>query len=200
MNLILLRNAPEEFNRGLTEMKVKIEKTFGSLSLLSALVFGGVLLLWLAQPVSAGESKGERGKLVGTWFTNVTARDCGTEQEIRSFPALGNFASGGTLSDTTTAISPALRSPGHGTWEQVGRNKYNSISLAFLFSPAGVWTGTQRITQDIEIRKNRFISTASIRYFDTAGNVTMKGCATAAGTRVEPVEGEDDPLIPSQDQ
>jgi hypothetical protein len=178
-------------------MKLKIRKPLDSLGLLA---FAGLLLLSSAQPMNAGEPNGERGKLIGTWFTNVTLRDCGSNQEIGFFPSLGTFASGGTLSDTTTGFSPALRSPGHGTWEQTGRNKYSSVSLAFLFSPAGVWTGTQRITQDIEIKNNRFTSTAAVRFFDTAGNLTRKGCATSVASRVEPVEGDDDPLMPSQDQ
>jgi hypothetical protein len=178
-------------------MKLKLGTPLGHWGLLA---FAGVLLLPAAQPMSAGEPGGERGKLIGTWFTNVTLRDCVSNQEVGSFPSLGTFASGGTLSDTTTGFSPALRSPGHGTWEQTGRNKYTSISLAFLFSPGGIWTGTQRITQDIEIKNNRFTSTAAVRFFDPAGNLTRKGCATAVASRVEPVEGDDDPLIPSQDQ
>src|SRR3954464_13859011 len=181
-------------------MKLKIRRPLGSFGLLA---FASVLSLSWVQPMNAGEPSGERGKLIGTWFTNVTLRDCGSNQELGKppvFPSLGTFASGGTLTDTTTSVSPALRSPGHGTWEQTGRNKYSSISLAFLFSPAGVWTGTQRITQDIEIKNNRFTSTAAVRFFDTAGNLTRKGCATAAASRVEPVEGDDDPLMPSQNQ
>jgi hypothetical protein len=178
-------------------MQLKIRKPLGSLGLLA---FASVLLISLAQPMNAREPSGERGKLIGTWFTTVTLRDCGSNQELRVFFSLGTFASGGTLTDTTTGFSPALRSPGHGTWEQTGRNKYSSISLAFLFSPAGVWTETQRITQDIEIKNNRFTSTAAVRFFDTAGNLTRKGCAIAVASRVEPVEGDDDPLTPSQDQ
>ncbi len=181
-------------------MKLKIWKLLGSLGLLSTLAFAGVISLAVVQGAGAAEPRWDRGKLVGTWFTHVTSRDCGTGEELRSFPAFGTFSSGGTLTDTTTAISPALRSPGHGTWEQTGRNKYSSISLAFLFSPAGLWTGTQRVTQAIEIKENRFSSTASVQFFDAAGNPTTKGCAIAVGSRVEPVAGEDDPLEPRQDQ
>ena len=106
-------------------MKLKLGHPLGTLGLLA---FAGVLLVSAAQPMSAGEPGGERGKLIGTWFTNVTVRDCVSNQEVGSFPSLGTFASGGTLSDTTTGFSPALRSPGHGTWEQTGRNKYTSIT------------------------------------------------------------------------
>jgi hypothetical protein len=181
-------------------MKLKIWNPLGSLGRRSTLAFAGMISLTVAQGLGAAESRADRGKLVGTWFTHVTLRDCGTGQDLRSFPSFGTFSSGGTLTDTTTAISPALRSPGHGAWEQTGHNTYSSISLAFLFSPAGLWTGTQRTTQVIEIKENRFRSTASVQFFDTAGNQTMKGCAIAVGSRVEPVEGEDDPLEPRQDQ
>ncbi|MGI8746160.1 MAG: hypothetical protein ACR2NN_26985 [Bryobacteraceae bacterium] len=69
--------------------------------------------------------------------------------------------------------------------------------MAFLFNPAGLWTGTQKTTQTIEIEENRFTSTASNQMFDTNRNLIATGCATAVATRVEPAgqgEGQTGPL------
>ena len=126
-------------------------------------------------------------KLEGTWYTQVSAHNCTTGAVLRSFPALNTFAAGGTLIDTTTVVAPSLRSPGHGTWEATGGHTFRAISLAFLFSPAGAWTGTQRIIQAIEMREgpDEFSSTATSESFDTAGTLIGSVCATAIGQRVE---------------
>ncbi|MGI8746161.1 MAG: hypothetical protein ACR2NN_26990 [Bryobacteraceae bacterium] len=68
----------------------------------------------MAQGAGAAEPESKAWSLVGTWFTQVSIRNCQTGSEVTPFPALGTFMRGGTLTDTTSAISPALRSPGHG--------------------------------------------------------------------------------------
>jgi hypothetical protein len=97
------------------------------------------------------------------------------------------FAPGGTLTGTTTAFSPALRSPDHGIWEQTGRRSFNAVTEAFLFNPAGAWATTQRITQTIKIGNDpdEFNSIAKIEFFDTNGVLTITGCATAIAHRFE---------------
>jgi hypothetical protein len=156
----------------------------------------GVLLAGWA-PVAAGAGTGagtgreglrpEARKLEGTWYTDVTVRDCQTGITLRTFPALNTFAEGGTLIDTTTAVSPALRSPGHGTWEKVDRHSYTTVSVAFLFSPTGVWTGTQRITQAIEVGPGGEDATsdASSQIFNPGGNLTAMQCSAAVLRRLE---------------
>src|SRR3982751_2476812 len=98
---------------------------------IGCVALAGVLLAAVA-PVAAragtGAENGRDGlrpearKLEGTWYTDVTVRDCQTGITLRTFPALNTFVEGGMLIDTTTAVSPALRSPGHGTWERVDRH------------------------------------------------------------------------------
>jgi hypothetical protein len=144
-----------------------------------------------SQNATADESDGPSGSqekhLVGTWFTQVTIRDCHTGTPIREFPALNTFARGGTLIDTTAAIGPALRSPGHGVWEKTSGHKFRAYSLAFLFNPANVSTGTQSITQAIQIGDNpdEFTSTASSQIFDTGGNVLNTLCSSTVARRIE---------------
>ena len=126
-------------------------------------------------------------KLGGTWRVQVAQRICQTGVVIRTFPATLTFAEGGTLVGTTTAFPPALRGPDHGIWQHTGDHTFSAVTEAFLFNPAGLWTGTQQITQTIEIKDNadEFNSNAAIQFFDSNGNVTLTGCATAVATRME---------------
>ena len=154
----------------------------GRLGLLSGLLFGIAMSLTSAQ--AADDSKSGGGKLEGTWFTQVTIRVCGTDTVLGSFPAINTFNRGGTMMDTTTGISPSLRSPGQGKWEKTGPQTFSATSLALLFSPAGAWTGTQRLTHVIEVRGDEIGFTSTNERFDTSGTQLSTGCATAVGHRL----------------
>ena len=62
-------------------------------------------------------------------------------------------------------------------------------SAASMSPPAPAFTrGLQRITQDITIDPRSpdvFASTASVEFFDEAGALLLKTCATATGARFE---------------
>lgn len=172
-------------------MKLRIANPFGTRKMLSVFAILCVMIL-AAQHAVAQEGKSDGGSLVGTWFTQVTIRDCGTGQDLRSFPSLATFSLGGTLTGTTSAFGPTLRSPDHGAWEQTGAHRFSAVHIAFLFNPAGVSTGTQKITEAIEIKNGKYNSTATVQFFDTYGNVTANGCSIASATRVQPPEGEEE--------
>jgi hypothetical protein len=162
----------------------------GCIAMALVLSLGGTRGVTLASADTQNGREGSRadgGMLEGTWYTEVTVHDCQSGAILRTFPAFNTFAQGGTLTDTTTAVSPALRSPGHGTWERTGHRAFKSMSVAFLFSPTGVWTGTQRITQEIHIGSDRdqADSDASSQVFDTKGVLTATLCPTAILHRVE---------------
>ncbi len=91
------------------------------------------------------------------------------------------------MSETTARFSPAVRGPGRGIWQQTQDNTFTSTLEAFLYSPAGVWTGTQRLTQTIEIGDDPNVWTANAHneIFDTNDNLVMSGCSTAVGHRME---------------
>lgn len=128
----------------------------------------------------------QSSKLEGTWRVQVTIRDCQSGVELRTFPAMLTFAQGGTLTETTTGFPPTLRTPGHGFWQHTGDHTYTAVSEAFLFSPTGVWTSTQRLTQTIEIGDDpdQLTSTATNEIFDTNRNLLLSGCATAIANRL----------------
>lgn len=141
--------------------------------------------------VSANEqdenSQSRGGKLGGTWRVQVTLRNCQTGAELRTFPALLTFAQGGTLTGSTTAFPPALRGSDYGVWNHTGGRNYGAVTEAFIFSPAGAWVSTQRISQAIHLDRSgdSFTSDAAVEFFDTLGNPTTTGCATAVASRME---------------
>ena len=101
------------------------------------------LLSLLTSTVAVGESREARAdapdkqspsqaqRLEGTWATQVTIHDCQTGAIVRELPALNTFAQGGTLIDTTAGVGPALRSPGHGTWEKITGHSYRPSPWLF---------------------------------------------------------------------
>jgi hypothetical protein len=174
-------------------MTSRILKSVAGLALLFAVAVSGLIFLTAGSVANAHnadrQERSESGekKLEGTWRVQVTLHDCQTGAVLRNFPALLTFAEGGTLTETTTAFPPAARTPGHGFWRRTGRRTYKAVTEAFLFNPAGTWTGTQRLTQAIEIGNDpdELTSKATNEIFDINGNLLMSGCATAVAHRFE---------------
>ena len=133
------------------------------------------------------DNSGSDNGLQGTWRVQLTVRNCQTGVALRTFPALFTFAKGGTLSVTTAGQLPALSTTGLGVWRHTDGHAYSAVSEAFVFSTAGVWTQTHRLTRAIEIGNNEdeFTDTVSLQIFDTNGNVIVTGCATSVGSRFE---------------
>ena len=172
-------------------MKTTTKRSIVSLGLLVGAVAAIALFSLGSYPfyrvVSAqeGDSAAHGKQIVGTWRVVVTQRDCNTGAELRTFPALLAFAQGGTLTGATTAFPAALRGSDPGIWTHEGGRNYRAVSEAFLFNPTG--TLRQRITQAIQLDQggDSFTSDAGVEFFDTAGNLTLAGCATALATRME---------------
>jgi len=167
-------------------MKSKNMNMLVRLALVVTLTLAGMIPA-IPAVVATAHSEEQAGKLEGTWRVQVTIRDCQSGAALRTFPALLTFAQGGTLTETTTGFSPALRTPGHGFWQHTGDHSYSAVSEAFLFNQIGIWTATQRLTQSIEIADNpdELTSTATNEIFDTSGNLLMAGCATAVASRLQ---------------
>ena len=154
----------------------------------AALVLAGILVLGSGLTARAqSEDGGSDNALEGTWRLQVTVRDCQTGQALRTFPALFAFAKGGTLTATTAGQLPSLSTPALGVWRHTDGHTYSAVSEAFVFSPAGAWTQTHRLTRVIEIGNdaNEFNDTVALQIFDTNGNLIVTGCATSVATRFE---------------
>ena len=81
----------------------------------------------------------------------LTVRDCTTGQALRTFPAVFSFARGGTVTAITAGQLPSLYTSTVGVWRHTEDHNYTAVTDAFLFSPAGVWIQTHRLTHAIEV-------------------------------------------------
>lgn len=146
------------------------------------------LLLFLAatqSPASGQNGKGRR--IEGTWRVQITARNCQTGAEIRTFPGKNTFLAGGSMIATGSNTSPAFQSTGHGVWEHTGGRSFVNTVEFFLFRPDGSYAGIQKLTRSIELDPNfdEFNSTDSFEIIDPTGNVVGTGCATGVGQRMD---------------
>jgi hypothetical protein len=154
----------------------------------AALVLAGMLLLGSGLTARA-QSEGHdspRG-LEGAWRLQLTVLDCDTRQAIRTFPAVFTFAKGGTATVITAGQLPSLATTGLGTWRHAQGHNYTVVTDAFVFSPAGVWIQTHRLTRAIEVSTDgdTFTDKVALEILDTNGNVTVTGCATSVASRLE---------------
>jgi hypothetical protein len=154
----------------------------------AVLVFAGMLFLGsglTARAQSEGHNS-QRG-LEGAWRLQLTVRDCNTGQALRTFPAVFTFAKGGTATVITAGQLPSLATTGLGAWRHAQGHNYSAVTDAFVFSPAGVWIQTHRLTRAIEVSidGDAFTDTVALEIFDTNGNLIVTGCATSVASRLE---------------
>jgi hypothetical protein len=152
---------------------------------LAAVMAGGMLMPATAVLGETASPDTAHKGLAGTWRAQLTVRVCGTPVVLRTFPAMFAFAKGGTLTVTTGGQLPSQITAGLGVWRQTDGDRYSAVSEAFLFSPAGVLTGTQRLTRAIKIDNDAdaFTDTVWLEILDTKRKVIMTGCATTVGRR-----------------
>jgi hypothetical protein len=171
--------------KGESSMTSRNLKRIAAFAATAALVLAGMLVL--APQKARAQSESQAGRIEGTWRVQLTVRNCQTGEPLRSFPALFIFGQGGTLTATTAGQSPALFSPNLGVWGHTNGNTYSAVSEAFVFSPAGAWIQTHRLTRAIELSSdaNEFTDTVTLEIFDTSRNLIATGCGTSAGRRFE---------------
>jgi hypothetical protein len=173
-------------------------KSFAASRWTAALVLAGGMLVpgfgltAMAQSVDAESHNGLeetwRDGLQGTWNAQLTVTDCQNPNVVlRTFPAKFSYAKGGTLTVTTAGQLPSLSTAGLGVWNHMFGRTYSAVSEAFLFSSAGAWTSTQRLTRVIVVSRDakRYTDTVALEILDTTGHVIVTGCGTSAASRLE---------------
>jgi hypothetical protein len=155
-------------------------KHFATFHGTASLVLAGVLVLGSGLTAMAQS-------IEGTWRVQLTVSDCQTGQVLRTFPAVFAFAKGGTLTLTTAGQLPSLSTTGLGIWQHTNGHSYSAVSESFIFSPAGAWTQTNRLTRAIDVSNDgdQFTDTVALQIFDTHGNQIVAGCGTSVGSRMK---------------
>jgi hypothetical protein len=169
-------------------MKNKYAQAAAGIILALVMLFGATQIIVTGQEgktVEASEKPHASQSIEGAWQTTVTQRNCQTGAAMGTFRGLSTFHEGGTISETSVASGPSLRSPGHGVWERQSPGTYKGSFIFMRFNPDGTFAGTQKITVTNVLTGNgdTFDSTASIQVLDLNNNVLFTGCATAVGTR-----------------
>lgn len=176
-------------------MKNKFMQTTVGTFLALMMIFGATQILVSGQTDDKNEPDASspwfnygKKSIEGVWQTTITIRNCQNGDAVRTFRGLSTFHAGGTNSETSNALSPALRSPGHGVWEKESRSTYLSSFIFQRYNPDGTYAGTQRTTSTITLggrSGNTYDTTTSIQVFDANDNQVGTGCATATAVRFE---------------
>ncbi len=171
-------------------MKTRISKLTSGSALMAIAAL--TVALSFASAQAADQNQSPAPGIRGVWKTMVTPVDCTTGDPLAPpFPGLFTFNKGGTMSEYGISPlvhqTPALRSPGHGTWQHDQGPNYSFTFIFYRYDTTGLFIGSQKITAALVlgISGNDFTTSSTIEIFDADGNLVGTGCAMAAGTRFE---------------
>lgn len=140
-----------------------------------------------AVPTAAAQGNAPAGRLVGAWSVDAAIGPCGGPP-VSFFSAYNTFHAGGTLSDFNW-MPTGQRSPGHGVWQHLGRNRFATRFQFFRYDqpPPATASGRQDIRTVVTLDAGGNTYTAVIN----AQATTLEGapvgpalCGEAAGTRM----------------
>ncbi|HXH70956.1 MAG TPA: hypothetical protein VNI60_11560 [Pyrinomonadaceae bacterium] len=183
-------------------MKSKFMQMIGRTFLALLMLFGFTQISVSGQERETGNSPEEqiehaRPSIKGAWRTAVTQHNCQTGLPLApASRGLLTFNEGGTLAEyNSPGQNPALRSPGHGVWEQhrskrnfsFGGRNYSFVFMINRYDASGVFISSQKVRAALRLSAsgNSFTTNAAVEIFDANDNLIGTGCATAVGTRIE---------------
>jgi hypothetical protein len=157
----------------------------------------GLTAALLAVPGRAALAQSAEGRgIVGTWFVQVTLRNCQTAAPLGPpFNSLVTFHADGTIVEAagSTSFAPGQRSPAHGTWTRQGPRTYRQRMAALLLfdtpagypvPPGGFQAGGQTVDHTVTlVDDNRLTSTGTNTFYTTSLVPYRSGCSTAEAVR-----------------
>lgn len=177
-------------------MKMKIARTTWAGGVLTAGA-GVAFVLFLAATSAFAQQSGSQARTVeGTWYVQVTPRNCDTGAQIAPVVnSLVTFAQGGTMNESAGggAFAPGQRSGGHGTWTHAGGHTFTQRFVALIlfttpptaFGP-GFEAGWQTVEHTVEVIDADHIASAGTNsFYRSTGEVYRTGCSTATGRRFQ---------------
>ena len=158
----------------------------------------GMLFMTSGRIGSAQSNDSASGSgLEGTWFVQVTLRDCATNAQIGlPFNSLVTFHRGGTISETTSSRAFAIgqRSDGQGVWSTEGHHFYkqrmvnliNFDTAANLPVTPGFLAGWSIVSHTLELTDaDHGTSSGTNEFYKADGTLYRSGCSTAVAVRFE---------------
>lgn len=147
-------------------------------------------LTLLAVDPAPASAHGASGRTIeGVWRTGVGPRDCQTDA-VGPLVIRGLFTiqEGGTMSEygIGPGSSPALRSPGHGTWKRTrGWQEYSIAFLYYRYDASGAFAGMQRVQATLQLAANgqEFTGKSVVGQYDVNDNLVATFCVASVGTR-----------------
>jgi hypothetical protein len=179
-------------------MNWNTSKALGAGRAAAVLGLAGVLLMTSGRTgLTQSNNSASKNGLEGTWFVQVTLRDCATNAQIGlPFNSLVTFHRGGTLSESTSSRAFAIgqRSDGQGSWSFEGHHTYlqrmvsliNFDTAPNLPASPGFFAGWSIVTHTVELTDaNHGTSSGTNEFYKADGTLYRSGCSTAAAVRFE---------------
>jgi hypothetical protein len=137
---------------------------------------------------SRAEAQDPSRSIEGTWFVQLTFRNCDTGAVLGSGFGLNTFVPGGTMLGTPNAPPAAIRT-GHGVWTHVAGTRFFNRMGLFNYNPqTGAFAGIRVVTRNIELGPgpDQFTSRDTDQLYDPAtfAPIGGPGCVTGVGRRV----------------
>jgi len=161
------------------------------------LALAGALLMTSGRVGAQSNNSASKNGLEGTWFVQVTLRDCVTNAQIgQPFNSLVTFHRGGTISESTSSRGFAIgqRGDGHGNWSAEGHDTYRQRMVALInFDTApnlpvspGFFAGWSVVSHTLElIDPDHASSSGTNEFYKADGTLYRSGCSTAVAVRFE---------------
>ena len=187
-------------------ISTKTARTVGGSAVATLGLAAACLMMSGTAGLAQSENSGSRKGLVGTWFVQVTLRNCVSNAPLGSFASLVTYHRGGTLSESTSSPAFAIgqRNPGTGNWEFDGHHEYSQRMIALInfntpanlpgtpgFNPAlpvspGFFAGWQTVSHTVvPIDADHATSSGTNDFYRADGTLYRTGCSTAVSSRFE---------------
>ena len=193
---------------GRTTMNWNTSKALGAGRAAAVLGLIGALVMSSGRPgLAQSNNSASKNGLEGSWFVQVTLRDCATNAQIGlSFNSLVTFHRGGTISESTSSQAFAIgqRSDGHGNWASEGRHTFSQRMINLInfttaqnlpgtpgFNPTlavtpGFFAGWVTVAHTLELDDaDHGTSYGTNAFYKADGTLYRTGCSTAVAVRFE---------------
>ncbi len=123
-------------------------------------------------------------RIVGLWDVQVSVASCAGGPAFATFPALHQYALGGT-GQIVPSTDPSLLSDHLMVWKHLGGNNYLSRFKMYRFDANGIMIGWTEVTNEVSINNNatQYSGSGMAEVYDSNGNFLMASCPYFTGTR-----------------